>query len=359
MKNLEQCRAEIDVIDKEMAKLFEQRMSVCQDIAAYKKERGLPVVDGNRENAIVASRAALIDDPVKREYYTLFIRNTMKLSCQYQSRLNSGIKVAYSGTEGAFGHIAAQKLFPNGALTSFTDFAGAYHAVENGELDCAVLPIENSHAGDVGVVMDLIFSGSLYVNQIIELDVVHHLMGVEGATPETVKTVISHPQAIDQCHDFIEKHGYTTMDYSNTALAAKYVKEAGDPTIAAIASQETADVFGLKVLAQGINSARDNTTRFAVFSRSQNIPAPSPDKCHFILVFTTKNEAGALAQALNIIGAHNYNMRTLQSRPMKGLMWNYYFFLELEGDIGTENGRNMMHELSAVCARLKLVGAYV
>ena len=208
--------------------------------------------------------------------------------------------------------------------------------------------------------MDLIFSGSLYINRMIDLEVEHSLLGVPGTAIEDIETVVSHPQALEQCADFIRAHGWKTVSYSNTALAAKYVAAAGDKHIAAIASDETAVLYGLCALAHRINSARSNTTRFAVLSRAQHLPSPESrtGREHFILVFTTKNEAGALAQPLNIIGAHNFNMRGLRSRPMKDLIWNYYFFVEADGNISTDDGKNMLRELSAVCAELRLAGTY-
>ena len=223
-----------------------------------------------------------------------------------------------------------------------------------------VLPLENSAAGEVGTVMDLIFSGELFVNQVVDLSIVHNLLGVPGAALDGVKTVISHQQALDQCGEYIRSHGFETRAFSNTALAAKFVKDSGDASVAAIASDETSDIFGLNILDRGINDSKINTTRFAALSRAQNRPAgkSSREEENFILVFTVKNEAGALAQTLNIIGSHGYNMRNLRSRPMKDLQWNYFFYIEAEGNVNTENGRDMLRELSAVCAKLKLVGTF-
>ena len=360
MNRLEEKRIEIDAIDNEMAKLFERRMAASREVAEYKREHALPILDAEREAAVIAAGAKRIEDTELREYYTCFMKDVMKTSRAYQSRLMDGMKVVYSGAEGAFGYIAAKRAFPGAVLEAGADFADAYHEVESGKYDCAVLPIENSYAGDVGSVMDLMFSGSLYVNRIIELEVEHNLLARPGVRTDAIRTVVSHPQALEQCADYIPAPGWETVAYSNTALAAKFVAEQGDETVAAIASEESAGLFGLEILARGINSARSNTTRFAVFSRAQSLPSPESrtGSEHFILVFTTKNEAGALAQTLNIIGAHNFNMRNLRSRPMKGLIWNYYFFVEAEGNISTQNGQNMLSELSAVCARLKLVGTY-
>ena len=360
MDELQQARVEIDAVDQEMARLFERRMAACRQVAQYKKERGLPILDANREAAVIERGAQRVEDPDLREYYICFLRDVMKTSRSYQSRLNEGMKVIYAGVEGAFGYIASKRAFPEAKLTAASDFTEAYRAVEAGEYDCAVLPIENSYAGDVGAVMDLMFSGSLYVNRMIELEVEHNLLGCHGAKLNEIRTVVSHPQALEQCAEFIRSHRWQTLSYSNTALAAQYVAGQNDPTVAAIASEETAELYDLELLSKGINASRTNTTRFAVFSRALHLPAADSrtGNEHFILVFTTKNEAGALAQPLNIIGAHDFNMRNLRSRPMKNLIWNYYFFVEAEGNISSVGGQNMLRELSAVCARLKLVGTY-
>ena len=360
MNDLENSRREINRIDIEMAHLFEARMKACEAIAAYKKERGLSIKDAARENALIERCRGEIQSPEIESYYVQFLKNTMEVSCAYQSRLISGMKVAFSGTTGAFAHIASGRMFPEAELLPYPDFGPAYRAVENGEADVAVLPIENSYAGEVGAVMDLLFSGNLYINQVQDLSISHNLIAVKGASLATVKKVISHPQALSQCSQFVTRHGLETVPYANTALAAEYVKSLNDPTVAAIASVETAETFGLEILEAGINDVQNNTTRFAALSRVPNTPLTSGvrEDENFILVFTVQNRAGALAQTLNIIGAHGYNMRNLRSRPLKGLQWNYYFYIEAEGNVHNENGRDMMRELSAICARLKLVGTF-
>ena len=361
MNELEQARAQINELDAEMAQLFERRMKACGVIAAYKKEHGLSIRDAAREAALIERSRKHVSDKLIEEYYVQFLRNTMDVSCRYQSRLINGAKVAYCGVEGAFAHIAAKKMFPESELISCQNFGDAYRAVESGEYDCAVLPIENSYAGEVGTVMDLLFSGALYVNQVFDLPIRQNLLVNPGARLEDIRLVVSHPQALQQCTGFLEKHGLAVKEYSNTAAAAKYVRESGDKSIAAIASDETAELFGLELLESEINDAKNNTTRFAAVSRVQNLPsAPSAlrEDENFILMFTVQNKAGALAQTLNIIGAHGYNMRNLRSRPMKDLQWNYFFYIEAEGNINTENGRDMLRELSVICARLKMAGTF-
>lgn len=360
MSNLKEDRIKLEEIDAEMAELFAKRMEVAASIADYKRQNGLPILDTEREKALLEKNSAYIKNDEIREYYVNFMKNVMKISHERQARIINGRRIAYCGTEGAFGCIAAQKQFPEAELVAFSDFASAYSAVESGDCDGAVLPIENSCAGDVGSVMDLLFSGSLYVNDVIELDVLQNLVAIPGTRPDEIKTVVSHPQALEQCSEYINSRGLKTISYSNTALAAQAVREKNDRSIAAIASEETAKLFDMEIIASGINNAHVNTTRFAVLSRSLSMPSPDSknENEHFILLFTTKNEAGALAQPLNIIGAHDFNMRNLRSRPMKDLLWNYYFFVEAAGNISSQNGQNMLRELSAVCAKLKLVGTY-
>lgn len=355
---LEKARKIINEADAEMAELFVKRMKAAEMIAEYKKERGLAILDQAREDEIVARNSERIEDEQLREFYVSFLRNNMAVSRAYQTRLLEGMKVAYSGTEGAFAHIATEKLYPSAKKVAYPDFVSAYRAVEKGECDVCVLPVENSYNGEVGQVTDLMFSGSLYVNGILDLAVTQDLLCIPGADPEKIKKVVSHPQALGQCARYIKKCGYETIEYSNTALAARYVKELGDPTVAAIASKEAAEIFGLEVLDHDINESKSNTTKFAVFSRVAQKNPVKNSSTHSILLFTVRNEAGALAEAIDVIGNHGFNMRTLRSRPMKELLWQYYFYVEAEGDVQTERGRLMMEELAEVCDRLKFAGTY-
>ena len=359
MESLKNAREKINIIDREMAKLFEERMQCAEKIAEYKKDRGLAIYDKAREEDIIRRNSEYISDPTVKEYYVSFLKNNMSVSRDFQSRLMEGARVAYSGTEGAFAHIAATKAFPTSKKIGYPDFVSAYRAVENGECDVAVLPIENSYNGEVGQVSDLMFSGSLYVNAVTELAVSHDLLGLPDAKIEDVREVISHSQALGQCSEYIRKHGFLPREYVNTALAAKYVAEKQDKSLAAIASAEAAEIFGLKVLDRDIHESKTNTTRFAIFSRAEHRHRSSEMGVHTIMLFTVRNEAGALAKAIDIIGKHGFNMRTLRSRPMKELLWQYYFYVEAEGNVHTYEGATMMAELDKYCDRLKSVGTYV
>ncbi|MGN1081484.1 MAG: bifunctional chorismate mutase/prephenate dehydratase, partial [Acutalibacteraceae bacterium] len=351
-------RAKITRTDCKMAELFCERMRLVSKVAEFKKANGLPVFDPEREAQVLSSGAKRVEDETIRSYYVNFLKNTMELSRSYQNSILSGLKIAYCGTEGAFAHIAASKIFPSAQKIAFSSFRKAYEAVENGDCDCAVLPVENSFAGDVGQVNDLMFSGTLYVNGMYDLAVTHDLLAVEGAKQSDIKTVVSHPQALSQCSTYIKDNNLQEVQYSNTALAAEYVKNLNDKSVAAIASAESAKLFGLKVVARSINDDRSNTTRFAVFSRVDSRSGGNKDDAHFCLVFSARNEAGSLAKALSIIGSHGFNMRTLRSRPMKELLWQYYFYIEASGDIYGENGQKCLEELKDCCDKIKVVGSF-
>ena len=355
MNSLEKARETINRVDSEMAALFTERMRAAELVAAYKKEHGLPITDAEREAAVIRNGAQQVDDPILREYYVRFIQETMALSRAYQSRLLEGMRVAYSGTEGAFAHIATGKLFPSAEKIGFPDFESAYRAVENGECDAAVLPVENSTNGEVGQVMDLMFSGGLFVNRMLDLPVTQDLLVKPGTAVEEIRTVISHPQALGQCAARIREMGWRTEEYPNTALAAKFVASTNDRTVAAIASAEAAEQFGLAVLERNLNASRSNTTRFAVFTRAENTQTPGTCSA---LMFTVRNEAGALARAIDVIGHYGFNMRTLRSRPMKELLWQYYFYVEAEGDLHSPDGQNMLRALAVFCDKLKPAGCY-
>ena len=343
MSKLDEARRQINEIDQQMADLFSARMKAVELVAAHKKEMGLPILDTAREEEVIRRNAQYMQDETLKSYYVSFLKYNMKLSRSYQHRLMEGMRVAYSGVPGAFAEIASKKIFPDGSAMPYKDFKAAYEAVVNGECDCAVLPIENSYAGDVTQVMDMGFFGSLYINGIYDMEIVQNLLGVPGSSLWDVKEVISHPQGLGQCADYIREHDFIPHEAANTALAAQKVANDGKKEWAAIASIETAELYGLKVLDKNINASSINTTRFAVFSRYPN-RNPQKDN-HFVLYFTVKNEAG-------------FNLAALKSRPTKELIWNYYFYAEGEGNINSEKGVQMIEQLKEICNHVKIAGAF-
>ena len=350
-----EARKIINEVDSQMTELFVKRMKAAEMVFEYKKEFGLPILDQKRENAVIEKNTSLVKDNTIKEYYIDYIKNLMSISRAYQYRMQSGLKVAYSGVEGAFAHIAAGRIFPDSNRVSCRDFKSAYSAVVNGECDVAVLPIENSYAGEVGQTIDLIFSGELFINGIYELEIHQNLLGVSGATVNDIKKVTSHPQALSQCHDYIKLRGFDTEEANNTAIAAKSVAEMKDKSLGAIASVETAEIYGLEVIEANINKSGENTTRFAVLSK---VRASSPTLSNSVLMFTVKNEAGSLANALSIIGKYGYNMTALRSRPLKKHSWQYYFYIEIDGTTDTDKGKEMLCELNKECDELKVAGTF-
>lgn len=356
MTELEKARQIINETDLKMAELFEKRMDAATTVALYKKEHGLKVDDLAREEEILTRNATYIKNDGYRSYYVNFLRNNIELSKKLQHKLLDGMRVAFSGVEGAFADIVATRIFPDALTVGYPDFKTAYNSVVSGECDCVVLPIENSFNGDVGQVMDLAFFGSLYINGIYEAEIVQNLLAVKGAGLEDIKAVISHPQALGQCADYIEKHGFEAREAVNTAVAAKLVAESNDISLAAIGSDEAAEKFGLKKLESHINQSSLNTTRFAVFSRAQKAVSKADER--FIMLFTVKNAAGSLGKAISVIGEYGFNLLALKSRPTKELVWDYYFYAEGEGNINSEKGKKMLEALSPECSNLKIVGSF-
>ncbi len=356
MTDLDKARQAINDADREIARLFEQRMDAVRQVADYKKEHGIPVEDKAREEHIIRKNAAYIENEEYRSFYVSFLRNTIELSKSMQHRLLDGMRVAFSGVEGAFADIVAQRIFPDATAVPYGDFADAYNAVANGECDCALLPVENSFNGDVGKVLDLAYFGNLYVTGVYEAEIVQNLLGVPGASLADVKTVISHPQALGQCAAYIKHYGFNTVETVNTAVAVRQVAEIGRADIAAIGSVEAGEKFGLTKIEGHINESGQNTTRFAVFSRARR--TPSVNDTRFVMLFTVNNTAGSLGRAVSVVGEHGFNLRALKSRPTKELVWDYYFYAEGEGNLSDENGKRMLQELHKCCSNVKILGTY-
>ena len=356
MTELEKARELINETDKEMARLFEQRLDAVKMVSAYKREHGLPVEDLAREKEMIKRNVAAVQSDEYRPYYVNFLQSVVNVSKSYQHRLLDGMRVAYSGVEGAFANLAAKRILPQATSVPYGDFAAAYDAVVSGQCDCALLPVENSFNGDVGKVLDLAFFGPLYVTGVYETEIVQNLLGVQGASIADIEKVVSHPQALGQCAAYINQHGFETVEAANTAVAAQQVAEMGQRNIAAIGSEEAAAKFGLVKLDSHINESNNNTTRFAMFSNAAK--APSKKDNHFILLFTVKNIAGSLGQAVSVIGEYGFNLRALKSRPTKELIWEYYFYAEGEGNIGSKEGKAMLNELMGYCSHIKVLGSY-
>ncbi len=354
--DIAEARQNIDRIDREMAELFAERMQAAAVVAAYKEEHGLPVEDKAREAEMIARNTERLP-PAYRPYYRNFLVGTITESKRYQRLLVSGLRVAYSGVEGAFAHVATMRIFGEpGEKVACPDFATAYRSVESGACHCAVLPIENSYAGDVGQVMDLAWRGSLTISGIYDLPLSQCLLAKPGVTLAEVREVVSHPQALAQCQPYLRRQGWIQTTAVNTAVAARTVAAGERREVAVIAARETAELYGLQVLENDINEQKSNTTRFAVFSPAACEIKPSDN--HFVLLFSCKNQPGALGDAISVISRHDYNLKCLKSHPTGVENWAYYFYAEGEGNLGTEAGQTMRRELERVCNSVRVLGSF-
>lgn len=355
MTELEQSRNTINEVDRELARLFEKRMEAARTIALYKKKYGLPVFDAKREKEILEKEVQYISNPDMRSYYLDFLQGVLDTSKKYQTFLVRNSRIAYSGIEGAWANIAAKRIFPDGQIISYPSFQSAYQSVVDGECDFAVLPVENSFAGDVSQVFDLMHTGPLYMNGIYNLKIRQCLLGIKGSSVSDIKRVISHQQAIDQSTGYLRKHNIEVQSAVNTAVAAREVSQLNDKSVGAIASEDSASLYGLEVLERGINEVEMNTTRFVVFSPVMK-SLESSDGQVFQMMFTVKNEPGSLARAVLAFGNAGFNMRCLKSRPIKDISWQYYFYVEGEGDIFSEKGQLLITELRNSCEEVKILG---
>lgn len=353
MDQLEAARQAIDRVDRQMAALFEERMAAVEEVIAYKRQKGLPILDAGREAEVLKKNLALLERPELRPYYEDLLREQMAVSKQYQAALLGRDTVAYQGVEGAFSQIALSRLFPHARQLACATWDEVFDKVEAGEAEFGVLPFENSHAGDVSAVLDLCYSHSLSVVRMYDLPVSQNLLGLPGASLADVREVYSHQQAIRQSEKFLKSLGLPAREWPNTAAAARYVAECGDPAKAAIASADTAALYSLKVLARDISTDEDNTTRFIVVGRE--CPAAGN---RFSLLFTVDHKAGRLARVIQAIGEAGFNMECIKSRPMPHVPFEYYFYAELVGDARAAGGQKLLETLETVCRTVRILGVF-
>ena len=354
MDALEQARAEIDTVDAQLAALFERRMAAVLQVAEYKRAHGLPIYDAAREAVVLEKAAARIQQPALRPYYKDHVQHMMDVAKQYEAAVLGRNRAAYQGVEGAFAHIALKALFPHAEAVSYSTWDEVFEAVASGEAAHGVVPFENSHAGDVSAVLDLCYNHpELWVVDVYDLPISQNLLVLPGTQLSQLRTVYSHQQAIAQSETFLKQFRLPATAMANTAMAAKFVAESKDPTKAAIASAETAALYGLEILVPNINTDGDNTTRFIVLSREK----PTGGN-RFSLLFTVDNKPGKLGEVIQIIGASGFNMESIKSRPMPHVPFEYYFYVELVGDPTADESAALLRELDRTCRTVRLLGVY-
>lgn len=353
MNQLDKAREKINAIDVQMRELFEQRMQAVEEVAEYKLKNNMKIFDPDREAEVIEKNSIKMQNEKLKPYYREYIQAVMDISKSYQESIVNCDTYGYQGVLGAFSHIATQRLFPHGKMKNYAAFEGAVKGVLNHEIAKAVLPFENSYTGEVGEILDLLFKYDVVIQSIYDLKINQNLLGLKGATLCDIKQVYSKDQAINQCQDFLKNFDYELIPYANTALAAKFVSESQDKSKAAIASIETAELYGLEVLAENINTSKDNTTRFVVVGNE--LPE---DGNHLSIVFTVHHESGQLAKIMQIVAKYGFNMENIKSRSLKDASWQYYFYMEIEGHYRDEKMQSMLEECRNSSSNFKVIGVY-
>ena len=376
MRSLEELRNELDRIDPQIIQLYEERMSVCEEVGEIKIEEGRKVFDRNREQQKLAQVTREAKDPFYKKGLTELFEQLMSQSrkLQYQLLTKKGAlgrlpfigveeldwknsRVVFQGTDGAYSQAAMHKFFSKD-VNSFhvQTFRDAMDAIEEGSADFAVLPIENSSAGMVSEMYDLLEEFENYIVGEVILPINHYLVGTENTTLESIERVYSHPQALMQCSKFLNRHGsWQQIGAANTAVAAKKILNENDPTQAAICSEHAAEIYGLKILEEKINHNHNNSTRFIVVT-NQKIFLKKAQKIS--ICFEVAHESGSLYHLLSHFIYNDLNMTKIESRPIEGKTWEYRFFVDFEGNMGDAAVKNAIRGLREESKSLKILGNY-
>ncbi|MCD7859077.1 MAG: chorismate mutase [Firmicutes bacterium] len=374
---ISELRGQVDQIDDEIVQLFKNRMALSAQIADCKKEQDLPVFVPARERSIlkeVAEKAG----PEMANYTQVLYSMIFELSRSYQSkRLNQQSElyrritraieetpslfppapmVACQGVEGAYSQIASEKIFKNPFLFYFKSFDAVFSAIEQGLCEYGVLPIENSTAGSVNKVYDLMIRHNFSIVRTFRLKVDHNLLANKGAKIEQIREIISHEQAISQCSEFLstlKDVKITAVD--NTAIAAETVANSGRMDVAALSSRSCAELYGLSCLRPGVQDKGNNRTRFICISKKLEI-YPGSDKTSIMMVLS--HRPGALYKVLARMYVLGINVTKLESRPIPDRDFEFMFYFDLDTSIYSEEFVQLMCELEDLCEEFKYLGSY-
>lgn len=376
MTDLLELREQIDGIDREIVRLFEARMEISRQVAEYKIANGKKILDREREIEKLKVLCGLAHNDFNSHGVQELFQQIMSISrkLQYQLLAAEGVsgslpftqvekidrkncRVVYQGVEGAYQHQAALRYFGEDVNIFHMDsFRGCMEAIKEGMADYAVLPIENSSAGEVSDIYDLLEEYENYIvgEQILEIH--HALLGVPGAVLSDVKTVYSHPQALMQCSVYLEQQkGWRQEPVANTAMAARKVSEDKDRTQAAIGSVEAAKRHGLEVLKMPINHDRFNSTRFIVVT---NRKMYEKDAKKVSICFELPHKSGSLYSILSHIIYNDLNMCKIESRPIPEHNWEYHFFVDFDGNLNDSAVKNAIRGIMEEAVNFKILGNY-
>ena len=375
--DLNELRQEIDQIDDQLVKLFCQRMDVAARVADYKRENNLPIFHPGRERAIlqkVADKAG----PEMGNYTRVLYSMLFELSRSYQAKRNdlpsplyqqisNSIEstpklfpqapiVACQGVEGAYSQIACEKIFKSPFIMYFKSFEAVFSAIEQGMCQYGILPIENSTAGSVTKVYDLMIRHNFSIVRTFRLKIDHNLLAKPGTRLSDIKTIYSHEQAINQCSEFLQRlPGVNVIPVANTALASEMVSQSESNDAAALSSRFCAELYGLTCLAASVQDKGNNRTRFICISKNLEV-YPGADKTSIMMILPHK--PGALYKVLARLYTLGINVTKLESRPIPDREFEFMFYFDLETSIYSEEFIQLMCELDDLCEEFKYLGSY-
>ena len=376
MASLEELRSQLDEIDGQIVDLYQKRMDICAEVGEYKIGTGKKVFDKNREREkLEAVSAGVCDELYKKGIKELF-EQLMSVSrkLQYQMLTKKGAlgrlpfigvdkldweqsRIVFQGTEGAYSQAAMESYFGKDSNSFHVQtFRDAMEAIEEGSADYAVLPIENSSAGAVSEVYDLLVEFENYIVGEVVLPIHHTLAGLPGTKLQEIERVYSHPQALMQSARFLDGHrDLQQVSVANTAVAAKKVLEDRDHKKAAICSAFAAERYGLEVLVDGINDNENNSTRFIVVTNQKIF---LKDASKISICFEVAHESGSLYHLLSHFIYNDLNMTKIESRPVEGRNWEYRFFVDFDGNMADGAVKNAIRGLREEAKSLKILGNY-
>ena len=376
MATLEELRVELDKIDNQMVELYQKRMNVCREVGDYKVKAGRKVYDRQREQEKLADVASKVDNDFDkngvRELYTQLMSMSRKL--QYQKLVEAGAlgrlpfiqidslekdtaRVVFQGTEGAYGEAAMHQFFGEDVnCFHVRTFRDAMTAIEEGAADYAVLPIENSSAGAVSEMYDLLVEFENYIVGETILPITHTLSGLPDTKLSDIQRVYSKAEALMQTSRFLDEHAdWQQISVVNTAIAAMKILDDQDKTQAAVCSAYAAEVHGLNVLVDDINDEPNNSTRFIVVTNQKIF---LKDASKISLCFEVAHESGSLYHILSHFIYNDLNMCKIESRPVEGRNWEYRFFVDIEGNLADPAVKNAIRGLREEARNLKILGNY-
>ncbi len=350
--NLEDLRRKIDAIDARIVELIAERIRVAEAIGQGKKDQRRLIEDREREGKVLenvknlARNKNISQDDVENIYKQIIVA----------SKRIQGLEVAFQGEVGAYSEEAAFRFFGSSIeIRPRETLEDVFKIVESEEVQFGVVPIENSLEGSISRVYDLLLDSTLKVYGEIGLRVIHCLIGSAGAGLDTIKKVYSHPQALGQCRSFLKHLNGELVPTYDTAGSVKMIKEKGTPDIAAIASARAAEIYGMKIIAQGIEDNPNNFTRFFILSREDAQPTGN-DKTS--IVFSAKDRPGALYECLTEFASRKINLTKLESRPTRQRPWEYNFYLDFEGHRQDKLASQALENIEKITIFLKVLGSY-